>query len=139
MKTIEKAKKLCQTIHREQFDENGQVYFDYLETIAQACFFDEMKIVVYLQDVTANSAGSASLNEIRLTFGNEIGDAVDAMTRRMSEAYSAYLLRLKENPLAFGVMLKNTWHKMQTLVIEYSNELSTAQNHDIDAPEILLA
>lgn len=121
MSMIEQAKDLSHKTHKGQFDENGQAYFDYLESIADACFFDEMKAVAYLQDAVEKSEGTVSIIEIRQKFGDEIGDAVDSITRRCGEAYRDYLLRLKQNPLALGVMLKNSRNKLQSLFSEYSN------------------
>lgn len=40
-----------------------------------------MKAVAYLQDAAEKSEGIVSINEIRQRFGDEIGDAVDSMTR----------------------------------------------------------
>ena len=136
---IEQAREFSRTLHKGQLDEHGQAYFNYLESIAQDCFFDEMKAVAYLQDAVEKSDGSVSLKEIRQRFGDEIGDAVDSLTRRNDEAYRDYLLRLKQNPLALGVMLKNSRYKLQSFVSGYSNTSAFDKNFYNSAIETLHA
>ena len=51
--------------------------------------------------------------EIRSQFGDEIGDAVDAITHREKESYMEYVKRVAKNPVVKAVKIADLRHNMQ--------------------------
>ena len=56
-----------------------------------------------------------NLDMIADMFGDNIAQAVDAMTKRSGEAYAAYLARVSANPIAKPVKLADVAHNMSRL------------------------
>ena len=109
------ARELSKLIHQEQTDQEGNPHYEYLNALAEDCYFDEMKAVSYLQDAVEHQPDRISIGDIRRQFGDEIGDAVDAITRRPRESSEDYYVRLKQNPLALGVKLKDLRRRIADL------------------------
>ena len=109
------ARELSKLIHQEQTDQEGNPHYEYLNALAEDCYFDEMKAVAYLQDAVEHQPDRISAGDIRRQFGDEIGDAVDAITRRPRENSEDYYVRLKQNPLALGVKMKDLRRRISDL------------------------
>ena len=109
------ARELSKLIHQEQTDQEGNPHYEYLNALAEDCYFDEMKAVAYLQDAVEHQPDRISAGDIRRQFGDEIGDAVDAITRRPRERSEDYYVRLKQNPLALGVKMKDLRRRVADL------------------------
>ena len=109
------ARELSKLIHQEQTDQEGNPHYEYLNDLAEDCYFDEMKAVAYLQDAVEHQPDRISAGDIRRQFGDEIGDAVDAITRRPRERSEDYYVRLKQNPLALGVKMKDLRRRIADL------------------------
>ena len=109
------ARELSKLIHQEQTDQEGNPHYEYLNALAGDCYFDEMKAVAYLQDAVEHQPDRISVGDIRRQFGDEIGDAVDAITRRPRENSEDYYVRLKQNPLALGVKMKDLRRRIADL------------------------
>ena len=109
------ARELSKLIHQEQTDQEGNPHYEYLNSLAEDCYFDEMKAVAYLQDAVEHQPDRISAGDIRRQFGDEIGDAVDAITRRPRENSEDYYVRLKQNPLALGVKMKDLRRRIADL------------------------
>jgi (p)ppGpp synthase/HD superfamily hydrolase len=109
------ARELSKLIHQEQTDQEGNPHYEYLNALAEDCYFDEMKAVAYLQDAVEHQPDRISAGDIRRQFGDEIGDAVDAITRRPRERSEDYYVRLKQNPLALGVKMKDLRRRIADL------------------------
>jgi len=109
------ARELSKLIHQEQTDQEGNPHYEYLNALAGDCYFDEMKAVAYLQDAVEHQPDRISIGDIRRQFGDEIGDAVDAITRRPRESSEDYYVRLKQNPLALGVKMKDLRRRIADL------------------------
>lgn len=109
------ARELSKLIHQEQTDQEGNPHYEYLNALAGDCYFDEMKAVAYLQDAVEHQPDRISAGDIRRQFGDEIGDAVDAITRRPRERSEDYYVRLKQNPLALGVKMKDLRRRIADL------------------------
>ena len=109
------ARELSKLIHQEQTDQEGNPHYEYLNALAEDCYFDEMKAVAYLQDAVEHQPDRISAGDIRRQFGDEIGDAVDAITRRPRENSEDYYVRLKQNPLALGVKMKDLRRRIADL------------------------
>ena len=109
------ARELSKLIHQGQTDHAGKPHYEYLHSLAEDCYFDEMKAVAYLQDAVEHQPDRISAGDIRRQFGDEIGDAVDAITRRPRESSEDYYVRLKQNPLALGVKMKDLRRRIADL------------------------
>ena len=109
------ARELSKLIHQEQTDQEGNPHYEYLNALAEDCYFDEMKALAYLQDAVEHQPDRISIGDIHRQFGDEIGDAVDAITRRPRESSEDYYVRLKQNPLALGVKMKDLRRRIADL------------------------
>ena len=109
------ARELSKLVHQGQTDHAGKPHYEYLHSLAEDCYFDEMKAVAYLQDAVEHQPDRISAGDIRRQFGDEIGDAVDAITRRPRESSEDYYVRLKQNPLALGVKMKDLRRRIADL------------------------
>lgn len=110
------GKKLAYFFHRGQRDKTGKPYTDHLERVAESVrqnvdapdvIKDAMYLVAYLHDIVEDT--DCSIDTIDNIFGETIGDAVDAITRREDETYKEYVRRCCENPLATYVK----WYDVQ--------------------------
>ena len=102
---VAEAKALAERLHAGQTDKAGKPYIGHPARVAARMRTPETQIVGWLHD-TVEDTGLA-LDEVRERFGAEIADAVDAVTRRDGEAWEAYLMRVKANPLARQVKISD--------------------------------
>ena len=73
------------------------------------------RVVAVLHDIIEDS-DLYPLKFIYDTFGTEIGQAVEAMTKfDKQERYQVYIMRLAKNPLAARVKMEDIKHNMSTL------------------------
>ena len=124
------ARELSKLIHQEQTDQEGNPHYKYLNSLAEDCYFDEMKAVAYLQDAVEHQPDRISIGDIRRQFGDEIGDAVDAITRRPRESSEDYYVRLKQNPLALGVKMKDLRRRISDLETADTDEDIRRARHE---------
>ncbi len=104
MTSIEKALKIALDAHKGQLDKAGKPYILHPLRIMAKMPTEELMIIALLHDVVEDSA--YTLEDLRRKgFSERIVDAVDYLTRRDGEAYDAYILRAKQNPLAIPVKL----------------------------------
>ena len=85
----------------------GQMYGDkpymtHVEDVVSGFEDAELREIAYLHDVAEDS--DVTIEEIHERFGEKVGRAVDALTRR-NETYFDYIRRVKENPAATKVKL----------------------------------
>ena len=107
---VEMARALASYAHAGQKDRAGNPFIEHPITVAQRVNTPEEKTVAYLHDVVEDTF--VTLGTIRNLFGNQIGDAVDAMTHRADESYEQYIVRLGSNPIARIVKLADLSHNM---------------------------
>lgn len=107
---VEMARALASYAHAGQKDRAGNPFIEHPITVAQRVNTPEEKTVAYLHDVVEDTF--VTLGTIRNLFGNQIGDAVDAMTHRADESYEQYIVRLGHNPIARIVKLADLSHNM---------------------------
>lgn len=110
------GKKLAHFFHRGQKDKTGKPYTDHLERVAESVsrgvdapdiVKDALYLVGYLHDIVEDT--DCTIDTIDNIFGETIGNAVDAITRRQDETYKDYVWRCCENPLATYVK----WYDVQ--------------------------
>lgn len=92
------ALALAEAFHRDQTDKAGFPYILHVVTVAFHVSPGLARIVALLHDIVEDT--KCTLEFIRKEFGDEIADAVDAITKRDGESYLAYLNRVRSNDLA---------------------------------------
>ena len=105
------AKRIALTAHEGQVDKAGAPYWHHPAFVANHVTRLEAKAVAWLHDVVEDSEWTL---EDLLAEGiwPEVVDGVDAITKRVGEAYETYLNRIKANPLALAVKLADLTHNM---------------------------
>jgi (p)ppGpp synthase/HD superfamily hydrolase len=107
------AKRIAEHAHIEQVDKAGQPYISHPEFVASNVVGDEAKAVAWLHDVVEDTP--LTFNDLRAEgLSEKVIEAVDALTKRETESYEAYLERVAANPLAKIVKLADLNHNMDT-------------------------
>ena len=113
MNLIEKAISLAVSVHRGSVDKAGVAMIMHPLAVAAKGRNDSERILGLLHDVIEDSPEankSLLLERIHLKFGDEIADALDAISRRAGESYEVYLARVDKNPLARAVKINDLLH-----------------------------
>lgn len=106
MRDLERAIHAAVHFHRQQRDKNGEPYVLHVLRVMVSVHGDTERIAAVLHDVPEHMRHPRRrLEQIRAEYGCEVGDAVDAMTRRRGEQYSDYIERCAQNELAVTVKL----------------------------------
>jgi (p)ppGpp synthase/HD superfamily hydrolase len=96
MNNLHKAIQLATLAHHGQFDKLGQPYILHPMRVSAAVSSDtELAIIGILHDVVEDTF--VSLDTIYTEFGCNVGDAVDALTRRGHESYDAFIDRVLQH------------------------------------------
>lgn len=99
------AFELALAAHAGQTDKAGAAYIGHVARVAAGVSNDPARVVALLHDVVEDT--DVSLGTVEEHFGNEIANAVDAITRRSGEASRDYYARVKADPLALEVKLSD--------------------------------
>lgn len=96
--------------HAGQVDKAGRPYIDHPRRVVELLDdpSDEEKTVGWLHDVVEDTP--VTLEAIEQTFGPVIADAVDAITHRPHEPSTLYYERVRQNPIARAVKIKDVTH-----------------------------
>ena len=118
MSDFKTAYNLASAAHAGQFDKSGAPYIEHPKAVARIAaniarkegpeFIEKVRIVAMLLDTVEDT--DVTLEDIRAQFGDEIADAVDAVTKREGEQYHDALLRVAANPIARVVKLADMTH-----------------------------
>jgi len=104
MPSLEEAIILAANAHRGQKDKAGAPYILHPLRLMMQMKSETERIAAVLHDLIEDTA--CSLEELsKAGYSQEILDALDCLTRRHDETYSAFIDRVKENPLAVKVKL----------------------------------
>lgn len=109
---LHEAMEFAMKAHILQKDKAGQPYILHpLQVMlsVQKYGFSYM-IAAVLHDVVEDT--EATIEDIELEFGYIISVAVDALTKRKGEDYTAYLNRVKGNHIAWMVKIADIQHNM---------------------------
>lgn len=98
------AISLAAIAHEEQSDKGGAAYILHPLRVMAQMTNDLDRIVAVLHDV-AEDCPEYPLANLRKAFGDEVGDALDALTKRKGETYHDYLSRVEANPIAARVKI----------------------------------
>lgn len=114
MNLIDKAARLAIEVHSGMLDKAGVPMIFHPFAVAAKGRNDAERILGLLHDVIEDSPEankSLLLKRIYSKFGDEIGDALDAISRRVGEPYMAeYLVRVSQNSLAHAVKIYDLGH-----------------------------
>ncbi|NVN99057.1 MAG: HD domain-containing protein, partial [Geobacteraceae bacterium] len=95
------ARVIAEKAHDGQFDKSGNPYISHPLAVMSMADTGIDKIVAILHDVVEDS--DISMETIRNLFGDEVGAAVDAITRSADEDPEAYYARVRDNDIALRV------------------------------------
>ena len=102
LKMPQEAKDYATQIHEGQMY-GEQPYMTHVEDVASGFDDPHLQRIAYLHDTVEDS--ETGIGEIHERFGEDVGHAVDALTRRQGEQYFDYINRVKEHPEATQVKL----------------------------------
>lgn len=101
---LEQALLIATKAHKGQVDKGGSPYILHPLRVMFLCEKEEEKICALLHDVIEDTY--VTLEDLRKEgFSEGIMEAVEALTRRDSESYDAFIDRLKYNAIASRVKL----------------------------------
>ncbi|WP_244487649.1 MULTISPECIES: HD domain-containing protein [unclassified Aureimonas] len=102
---LTRADEIAAEAHAGQVDKGGAPYIDHPRRVAAAVEDAPAKIVALLHDVVEDCS-AWTLDRLRAEgFGEDIIEAVDAMTKRRGEDYFSAILRARANTIARQVKL----------------------------------
>tara|TARA_R110000824_G_scaffold400338_1_gene607643 strand:- start:8988 stop:11912 length:2925 start_codon:yes stop_codon:yes gene_type:complete len=102
VKMPQEARDYATQMHEGQMY-GEQPYMTHVEDVASGFDDPHLQRIAYLHDVVEDSG--TGIDEIHERFGEDVGHAVDALTRREDEQYFDYINRVKEHPEATQVKL----------------------------------
>lgn len=102
--SIEDAIQIAAEVHAGQKDKGGAPYILHPLRVMAQMDTDQERIVAVLHDAVEDSDWY-NLAQVELSFGTRIAVAVDALTKRKSENYDAYLERVQADEIAVKVKL----------------------------------
>jgi (p)ppGpp synthase/HD superfamily hydrolase len=104
MAHLNQAIALAAEAHDGQFDKGGAAYILHPLRVMAAMRSDQDRIVAVLHDVPEDCP-LYPVSDLRKAFGDEVGDALDAITKRAGEQYHEYLDRVAANSIARRVKM----------------------------------
>lgn len=102
---VERALILALRYHKKQRDKCHKSYFGHLIRVAGRFTEEKLMVISLLHDIIEDTG--CTLSTVRYEFGDEIADAVDALSRRTDETYKIYMRRVRANKLAKRVKYKD--------------------------------
>ena len=116
---LELAKFVSENSHKNQIDKAGIDYFaGHIQAVVNGVTTNKEKTVAYLHDTVEDTP--LTIERIKELFGEEIGEAVCAITKSKdgSMSYDYYIERVKANPLARAVKISDLKHNMDLSRLE---------------------
>ena len=91
-------------------DKAGVAYIEHPRAVAAKLDGEKEKIVALLHDTVEDT--DATIEEIKVIFGDEIAEAITCLTHDKNVPYMEYIKGLKHNELARKVKLADLSHNM---------------------------
>jgi hypothetical protein len=123
---LEAAIALAAEAHRGQVDKAGQPYILHPLRVMLKLEREDKRIAAVLHD-TVEDCG-LELGLIKQQFGADIADAVDALTRRKGESYSAFIERCGANDIARAVKWADLCDNMDLSRLAEVTDADSARN-----------
>lgn len=107
-----RAELFAKSIHANQVDKAGKPYIEHLQAVVNNLVepSEEMVAVAWLHDSVEDT--DQSIDDLTCYFGQEVAEAVRAITKVDGEHYDEYLARVKNNPIARQVKIADLTHNM---------------------------
>ncbi len=103
---IAKALEIAYKSHKEQVDKGGNPYILHPIRVALHCEKEEEKIVALLHDVIEDT--DVTIEDLRTEgFGQDILDAIAALSKADGEGYEQFIQRVAQNSLATRVKIQD--------------------------------
>ena len=108
-----KALSICYEAHKDALDKSGMPYVFHPFHLAEQMKDETTTVVALLHDVVEDT--DYTFEKLREEgFGDDVLDALRLLTRtddvRTEEEYLAYVLKIKENPIARAVKIADLMH-----------------------------
>lgn len=100
---LDEAILLATRVHAGQVDMGGAPYILHPLRVMLRCHREEDRIAAVLHDT--HEDGGVTFEYIEEHFGKHIADAVEALSRKPNETYSAFIDRCGKNEIALRVKL----------------------------------
>ena len=115
LKMPQEARDYATQMHGEQMYTDDVPYMTHVEGVAGQFDDPHLKRIAYLHDVVEDT--DATIEDIHERFGEDVGHAVDALTRRDTEreypgAYYDYINRVKQHPEATKIKLADLQYNL---------------------------
>jgi len=120
MNDLEKAIDLAVNAYADQTDKGNATYIRHPLRVMEAVDTEPERIVAVLHDVVEDA--DYSLENIEKEFGEEISDAVDALTRRDDESYMDFIDRSAANQIAKKVKIADIEDNMDLTRLDSVSE-----------------
>ena len=109
LKMPQEARVFAEKQHEGQMY-GEEPYMTHVDAVANQFDDPHMQRIAYLHDTVED--GEIGIDDIHEHFGEEVGHAVDAMTRRQGESYFDYIARVGEHPEARQVKMADLTHNL---------------------------
>ena len=107
---LKRAEEFAIEMHMGQFDRGGVPYIEHPKAVASKVDGEIEKAVAWLHDVVEDT--SATIQEVRILFGDEVADAVELLTHKKGVPYLEYVRGIKGNEIARKVKMADLQHNM---------------------------
>ena len=118
---VAEAVRLAEAAHAGQTDKLGQPYIEHVCAVARyvAPMGATYEIVGLLHDAVEDCPDRdvVSIELIADQFGQDVANAVCAMTRQANENYSDYLFRVRANPIARAIKMADIAHNVSRIFL----------------------
>jgi (p)ppGpp synthase/HD superfamily hydrolase len=101
-----RAAALAASVHAGQADRSARSYISHIARVVAQLHDPTDRVVAWLHDVVEDTY--ITVEDIRGCFGDEIADAVDAVTHRTGEPQIDYIRRVRANPVARRVKIADS-------------------------------
>lgn len=102
---LELARAVSLEAHQGQTDKEGEPYINHCRRMADGVNTAKEKTVAFLHDIVEKCDGWDFDRLRQLGFGDDIIDAVDALTHRKDETDDQFIVRAVENKIACPVKI----------------------------------
>lgn len=117
---LDKAFKLASRAHTGQVDKAGKPYIEHILYVVEHVKSKKEKILAYLHDIIEDT--DIEISFIREEFGDEIAEALLAISHFRQEDYFDYIKRVKKNSLAKAVKIVDLLHNIRLDRLENINK-----------------
>lgn len=130
MDLVRIAKEIAVYSHVGQVDKAGVPYIRHPEAVVAQLNGETDKIVGWLHDVLEDTDFSPEI--LRAVFGDEVMDALDAITHRKGEPWDDYISRVEKNPIATRVKIADLHHNsdLSRLPVVSEKDIERAKKYE---------